>query len=264
MHKRKGFTLIELLVVIAIIALLMGILMPALQRVKRQARTIVCRKNLSQYGIAGRMYLDDNEGRFPHSFSWLGKAFAFVGCGWHDKTKNLLGRPDEGGEMWPYLKDKQVHICPEFYAVARSYGCGRCDGRSIPIEPQYSYGMNAYLNGDGWGSVPSQFKDSNNSKPDVVAENQVVNPSRVFWFSEENPWAIPGLSNAGTNDNNLRSTPPGNTDCFATYHNAPSGDLNKGYANAVFVDLHVEQVSPYPKGNTFVLSWPKGSPIPNW
>ena len=74
MHKRKGFTLIELLVVIAIIAILMSILMPALQRVKRQARTIVCRKNLSQYGLASRMYLDDWDGNFPYSFSWLFKS----------------------------------------------------------------------------------------------------------------------------------------------------------------------------------------------
>jgi len=264
MHKRKAFTLIELLVVIAIIAILMAVLMPALQRVKRQARTIICRKNLTQYGVAGRMYLDDWDGLFPHSFSWLGKAFAFVGCGWHDKTKNLLGRPNEGGSMWPYLKDKQIHICPEFYTVARSYGCGRCDGKTIPIEPQYSYGMNAYLNGDGWGAVPAQFKDKDNSKPDVVNESQVVNPSRVFWFSEENPWPIPGLSNAGTNDNNLRSTPPCNTDCFATFHDTSTQKINEGYANALFVDLHVERVSAYPAGNTFVLSWPKGSPIPDW
>jgi len=71
MYKKKGFTLIELLVVIAIIAILMAILMPALQRVKRQANTILCRKNLSQYGLGSRMYLDDWNGAFPYSFNQL-------------------------------------------------------------------------------------------------------------------------------------------------------------------------------------------------
>jgi len=70
-NKRKGFTLIELLVVIAIIALLMAILMPALQRAKKQARAIICRNNLKQYGLASNMYLGDWDGNFPYSFSWL-------------------------------------------------------------------------------------------------------------------------------------------------------------------------------------------------
>jgi prepilin-type N-terminal cleavage/methylation domain-containing protein/prepilin-type processing-associated H-X9-DG protein len=261
MRERKGFTLIELLVVIAIIALLMAILMPALQRAKKQTRDVICRANLKQYGLGARMYLDDYDSTFPYSFTWLCKDFGFVGCGWHDATKNLVDNPQRAGELWPYLKHKKIHMCPEFYLVARMMGCPRCDGQTIPIDPQYSYCMNSYLNGDAWNSVPAQFRTTYEK---VRKETQVKNPARVFFFSEENTWSIPGLSSAGINDNNLRSTPPCNTDCFATYHNPPSGDLNRGFANAVFVDWHVERVSAYPPGNTFILSWPSGSPIPHW
>ncbi len=60
----RGFTLIELLVVIAIIALLMSILMPALQRVRKQARGVACLSRLKQWGVFFAMYADDYDGRF--------------------------------------------------------------------------------------------------------------------------------------------------------------------------------------------------------
>jgi prepilin-type N-terminal cleavage/methylation domain-containing protein len=76
MFRRKGFTLIELLVVIAIIALLMSILMPALTRVKKQARAVGCQANLRQWNLTFSMYVEENSGRFPsgttaEGFYWV-------------------------------------------------------------------------------------------------------------------------------------------------------------------------------------------------
>jgi prepilin-type N-terminal cleavage/methylation domain-containing protein/prepilin-type processing-associated H-X9-DG protein len=64
MSRHRGFTLIELLVVIAIIALLMGILMPTLQRARKSARSVACQGHLRQWGLIMKLYADDNSGNF--------------------------------------------------------------------------------------------------------------------------------------------------------------------------------------------------------
>jgi len=90
MHKPKGFTLIELLVVIAIIALLMAILMPALQRVKKQTKTVLCRANLKEWGLVWAMYTDENNGKFPDYLgaNWMSRLIEY-----YSNTEKLLYCP---------------------------------------------------------------------------------------------------------------------------------------------------------------------------
>lgn len=235
MNMRKGFTLIELLVVIAIIAMLMAIMMPVLNMVKEQARSVVCRSNLRQYGIATRMYVDENQGRFPHTYSWL---YTNAGTGGTPDTQLVDEIPD--GSLWPYLKDKDAHMCPTFKTYMNQ------TGRAYA---QYSYTMNAFVGQDHFGGV--------------VRESQVHQPAEVFCFSEENTWLIEGLSEYVINDNNLLVGEAGDPiDCFATYHNVTTARRDHGSANLVFVDGHVGSIkrAEQENGGNFKVAWPKREP----
>jgi prepilin-type processing-associated H-X9-DG protein/prepilin-type N-terminal cleavage/methylation domain-containing protein len=97
-HKSNAFTLVELLVVIGIIAILIGILMPALIGVRKSAMTAQCASNLRQIGMAVKLFLDENHQTFPLHPN---------GGVWTDPQGNMLpandGRAYWGVVYLPYL-----------------------------------------------------------------------------------------------------------------------------------------------------------------
>jgi prepilin-type N-terminal cleavage/methylation domain-containing protein/prepilin-type processing-associated H-X9-DG protein len=272
MRGRRGFTLIELLVVISIIAILMGVLMPSLSKVREQARFMSCRSNLRNYAVIQRMYSEDNNGDFPRSFNWLYNSTgggSGTGCAYHNPAMSLVLHPEYGGLCWPYLKDfPKIHVCPTFRVVLKANSCAMCNGTTIPVDkPNFSYTMNSYLNGDAFGSVPAQYRsgigDTDTSKG-LRKETMVKRPALTFYFGEENTWRTTGINAAGINDTNLRPLPNHSTDSFGTFHKIAMSNRDHGVTNASFVDGHVQDVNPWgdDASETWQYTWPGERPAP--
>jgi prepilin-type N-terminal cleavage/methylation domain-containing protein/prepilin-type processing-associated H-X9-DG protein len=282
-RKSRGFTLIELLVVVAIIALLMGILMPALYKAKELAQGAACKANLKNYTMAVAMYLDDNDRKFPQPercyFSQLtaypvesGVAGNHLHLRWCNGDIELKTHPEYGGMMAKYLADARACICPTFKSLAVRHSDDQffmANGSSISnYEPWYNYTMNAFL-----GSHNSAV-----SEHVVMKDGDVKHPATTFSFTEESARVDTAYNASGLNDtfmivgndsmvngwlsqvgNNPRLVEPGPDgvgqfyDVIAGFHNAPSGDKLRGRGNCAFLDGHV---SAHPRSETFFYAWP--------
>ena len=153
-----GFTLIELLVVIAIIAILAGLILPALAGTREEARGVVCLNNTKHLMLACLLYVDDHQNRFPYnvgSNAGNGVATVQTNINWVDGLMSWGTNSDNTN----IVKMTQASIGPYVNGVANAYHCPSDRALSSPqrqagwSQRVRSYSMNAMIGDAGPASA---------------------------------------------------------------------------------------------------------------
>lgn len=233
--RRCGFTLIELLVVVAIIAVLIAILLPALNKARDVSKAVVCSSQLKQLYMGSVLYASDYRNELPAPREWIDNSIAWMNS-W--KTPQAVKQ----GTLYKYVgKKDELYLCPKFLDL-------------IPqdVTPAFCYTMNIYfirpglVSAKGWAGYPSLRR---------ITDVQIT--TGLFLFAEESPW-VTAKYQSPLNDALLAPTwgPASSSmpflDALATYHLGE--DLYSGKANAAFVDGHV---SAHPIEDTHEIGTPQ-------
>ena len=246
-----GFTLIELLVVISIIALLIAILLPALQRVRRQAREMVCQARLRQWGLTLDTYATDNQGRFPSDTygPWEGPGIWLIRGSFPDRD-DPNGKP----ALLHGFDTKDIACCPmatepagpwHFHGVAgfgadirfahgtlgATFGAWELTDPGPPFRG--SYGCNAWLF-DGFSEHPRRHPGRMGRLAEVEVLSLWGRDKIPALLDSTQPWGAPRHTIPPLPFDDTMPIPIGNRPFCINRHS--------GYVNGLFLDWSVRRV----------------------
>jgi len=219
-RPNDGFTLIELLVVIAIIAILAGMLLPALSRAKLKATNAACLNNQKQLLLGFLLYADDNNDRMIYTDPVAGQIGNPGGGYWPGPYNDAGVYTDLATGMSSATAQRYVENGLKkgaLYRYAPATGSYHCPGdlRSKYLKPGKGYAWDSYskvngMNGGGW----QESTATTGPQPFYEKTSAIVGPSDAMVFVEESD---PRGNNKGTWVINVKPA-PGWVDPFAIFH----------------------------------------------
>jgi prepilin-type N-terminal cleavage/methylation domain-containing protein/prepilin-type processing-associated H-X9-DG protein len=188
MRKHKGFTLIELLVVISIIALLLSILMPSLQKVKEQARRIVCGNNLRQMGIANQIYANMEDGWcVPYTIQLdpIDQSIAHHGKVWFQNSMflDIMAFGEKANEY----ADSDLEFNNNF-SVREDFRCPSKKKKKVWTSTTTTTEMSYAYNSLGTWDYPEVFAIPGHIY--AYKHERIINPGRKLAFVDSAGWTV--------------------------------------------------------------------------